>query len=364
MFKRVSNRSAQDLLVIAYAFDPTSMVFSHQYRLICKLSEEFKHVFVLANEVDPTAEKPKNVTTLDLKWKPKKKLRNAFYLYQAFFSVYSKCPNFILFSFMTETHSMALGPLTKLMNIRHVLWYAHVSSPLRFRIAKQFVNRIVTSTLESIPPNLKNSNNQVVAIGQMVDDKTFHFNKLRDYGRKYRWIHVGRIDPSKKIEYLIFLFKRHLEKYPSSTFHIIGKSTIGNRDYEGALKSSFSSEIASGQLIFKGKQTQVQIKDILDESDLFIHAFLGSLDKSLIEATMSGITVITQNKAYLKHFGSLKNSPLIEDNAMDFLQSEIDFWYETNANQLELTAVRRSEVARSSHSMNQWIENLVRELTE
>lgn len=362
MLNRVANQRAESLLIIAYAFDPESMVFSHQFQIISRLSEQFRHVFVLANKVNQKAVKPNNITTFDLKWKQGSPIKNLIHLYGAFFSVIFRSRKIVLFSFMTETHSMAVGPFTRMFQIPHIIWYAHTSSPIRLKIAGKFANRILTSTSDSFPVKLESLKKKVRAIGQMVNPKTFKFNRERDYESKDRWIHVGRIDPSKKIESLILLFQEHLKDFPDATLTLVGKSTPGNESYEEYLRNRYFDEISSGHIIFKGKQSQTQISSLLNQSDLFIHGFQGSLDKALIEATMSGVSVITFNLAYLREFGGLRNNSLVDENDMNFLRREVKLWSSLAGNQVKAIALRRYQIATSLHSLDQWIEKLVCEL--
>jgi glycosyltransferase involved in cell wall biosynthesis len=359
MFRRVSGQGAQDLLVIAYAFDPKSMVFSHQYQVICKLAEKFERIYVIANEVDEGAIKPNNVKIFDLKWKSKKWLRNFWALYESALPIMFRSRKLVIFSFMTETHSMLLGPVTRVLRIKHVLWYAHTSSPFRLKVAAKLVDRILTSTQESIPDHLEN---RTLPIGQMVDFAKFTFYEDRNYAKKNTWIHVGRIDPSKEIEVLITLFIRQLATNPESKFLIVGQATPGNESYESDLRARYVSNIQSGQIVFKGKQSHDQVRELLNQSDLFIHSFRGSLDKSLVEATMSGITVITRNDAYLKAFGGLNGEFEVDNAAQAYLQSQIYCWKNLSDHELLLLAKRRLDIALSSHSINEWIEKLTSEL--
>jgi glycosyltransferase involved in cell wall biosynthesis len=359
MFRRVSGQGAQNLLVIAYAFDPKSMVFSHQYQIICKLAEKFRQVYVIANDVNFRALKPENVKLFDLKWTSSSTFRNFRTLYKFTLPILFRNRNVVLFSFMTETHSMVLAPVTRMLGIKHILWYAHVSSPIRVKVAARLIDRILTSTTESIPANLKK---RALAIGQMVDSNLFEFYGQRNYSKKSRWIHVGRIDPSKEIETLIIFFIGQLNINPYSVFLIVGEATEGNKDYEREIRARFAAEIEAGRIVFKGRQTHDQIKLLLNQSDLFIHCFRGSLDKSLVEATMSGITVITRNDAYLSVFGGLNEELKLELGTQAFIQYEINRWKSASSKDLELLAKKRADIALSNHSLNRWVEKLTAEL--
>jgi glycosyltransferase involved in cell wall biosynthesis len=198
----------------------------------------------------------------------------------------------------------------------------------------------------------------------MVDYSQFEFLENRNYDNRNRWIHVGRIDPSKKIDDLITTFIRQLEEHPESKFLIVGQATPGNESYENALKAKYKSETESGRIVFMGKQSHNQIRELLNHSDLFIHCFQGSLDKSLVEATMSGITVITCNDAYLSEFGGLNRDLRFDLNALEILQKEIDCWRNLSSHELLLLARKRSSHALSRHSLKEWLGKLVVELNK
>lgn len=347
------------MLVIAYAFDPKSMVFSHQYQVICKLAEKFGQVYVIANHVDERASKPENVKLFDLKWTSSNVFGNFLALYKFTLPILFRNRHVVIFSFMTETHSMILAPITRMLGIKHILWYAHVSSPIRVRVAARLIDRILTSTTDSVPASLKE---RAIAIGQMVDSNLFEFYGQRNYSEKSRWIHVGRIDPSKEIETLILFFIGQLAINPHSIFLIVGEATAGNENYEREIRARYSAEIEAGRIVFKGRQTREQIKLLLNQSDLFIHCFRGSLDKSLVEATMSGITVITRNDAYLNVFGGLNNELKFKSDVQAFLEYELDCWRSASSKDLALLSKRRADIALSNHSLNRWVEKLTAEL--
>ena len=85
--------------------------------------------------------------------------------------------------------------------------------------------------------------------------------------------------------------------YPDIELNLIGKPSVGNKsDYLHKL-----SELASlhSFIHISPPVARKNLPDLLNGNDVFIHAFQGSLDKTLIEATLAGLPVITINNEYL-----------------------------------------------------------------
>ena len=99
------------------------------------------------------------------------------------------------------------------------------------------------------------------------------------------------------------------------------------------------------------------IPKTLLEADCFIHAFEGSLDKTLVEATFSGLPVITINNEYRQIFGSWNlnnpgNKSTLEDEAMSL--------FAVPADRLEIEIDRRYKIAVDNHEILGWVDRLVK----
>lgn len=343
------------LLVFAYEFNPESMIFAHQFKVITELSSSFERVVLIVNSSKNDSRLPSNIKIYESNWGQSFLLFSIFRLYLFFFkTVISSKPD-VIFSFMTETQAALISPFSKILGIRHVLWYAHVATPTRLKFAKFFVDRILTST----PDSISFSSRKVIPIGQMIDDADFPWCENRDYSRKENWIHVGRIDPSKNIDFLIETFLAFQLVNRKMTLTLVGLSTPKYIYYENYLKKKYQSAIEVGSVIFLGRKTAKEISKLLQKSDLFFHAFEGSLDKSLIEATFSGVTVITKNESYLREFGPL-SAPFSKNP--NYLYQEIENWLNHNPEYLKDVAEKRRLVASKSHSFANWILKVEYEL--
>lgn len=349
------------LIVFAYAFDPDDMVFSHQYRAILELAKHFKKVIVIANSAKENARLPDNLHVFNIQWREHSVFHNIIRVYFYFISALislKKLSSIVVFSFMTETHASLVGPITKAFNIRHILWYAHTSTPFRLSLARRLVDRILTSTQSSI----KFTDKKTLAIGQMVDERLFPKKNGRDYCKSDKWVHVGRVDPSKNIEMIIEAFLNYRSTHPRAQLVLIGQSTIAFQNYENKIKGKYQHHSENGYLIFAGKRSQSEISLALADSDLFIHAFPGSLDKTLVEATFSGIPIVTANSGFLSEFGSYCREWRKFADVQTLFAKELESWIHSSAVDRERLVESRARIARERHSFEHWLSNLLEQI--
>jgi glycosyltransferase involved in cell wall biosynthesis len=288
------------------------------------------------------------IQIIEVPWMKKKSLSNAKRLIKVTLSLL-KCKKIhTVFYFMTETHALILSPIFWIRRVRQVLWYAHANRPLRLIITRPFMTAIASSTSGSIP--LKGR--KVRLIGQMVDEGLFPLNKY-NFGYRFNLIHVGRFDPSKKIENLIEAFLELKTIFPEAKLTLIGSPTLKTgHQYERYIKERYIREMNSGSLRFLQAVRRDQLSSIYSEMGVFIHAFQGSLDKTLVEATLSGMPVVTLNQEYLNEFGSWG---LKSQNLTDELMS----LYELEESALKSEISRRRQVALSRHTLSQWQKKIV-----
>jgi hypothetical protein len=93
---------------------------------------------------------------------------------------------------------------------------------------------------------------------------------------------------------------------------------------------------------------RADIPNEIEKYSAFVHAYRGSLDKTLVEATLLAIPVITVNPEYIKIFGSWsgEQNPSLLEECQSFLNQ--DKVYIANI------AMRRREIAKRNHSLENW----------
>ena len=339
----------RNLVVFNYAMDVNNPIFSHQEQAVRALSPFFNKVLVFTNSVGSVSQ-PENVKIIDLKWKTRSPFRN---ITRFLVNVVPRLRrNQIIFSHMTEVQSAIIAPLTKLLRIDHHLWYAHKSLSPYLRWNQFWVKSILTSTTGSCPISSK----KVFLIGQAIDTNQFPF-LAKSHRRYSRGVHIGRFDPSKKIEEIVNSIQCIRSKgYPVSITQIGSPSSFEFQEYEEKMRSLYGQPINEKWFTLLPSIPRAQINSALSSFDFFIHAFEGSLDKTLIEATLSGIPVISSNLEYSKDFGSWTGATTL--NLVD------EYLAITTLTDFEISREleRRYAVAASKHSLAQWTDRLVSHL--
>jgi glycosyltransferase involved in cell wall biosynthesis len=252
---------------------------------------------------------------------------------------------------MTEVQSSLLSLFTRAMGIPHFLWYAHASKSVYLRICSVLCTGIVSSTSGSCPV----TGPKVYLIGQAIDSDQFCFSRRASSWSKF--VHVGRFDPSKKIDEIVQTIYEEKSRRDTITFTQIGdpssdKFTNYKRETARRFKDLMDEEI----IHFKHSVPRSELPLILADFAVFIHAFEGSLDKTLIEATMTGMPVITVNSEYRKIFGSWSNKQIVD------LKSELEAFLllTKNANVIEREILQRRAICLKQHSRQNWVDKLTK----
>jgi glycosyltransferase involved in cell wall biosynthesis len=355
------------LLVFAYAFNKSSQVFSHQADIIEKLSEYFDQTVVIAADVGQVErstysnnlKSSEKIVVIEAEINRSSKLQENVETFFKLIRQFHQVGFSSVFYFMTETSAAIFGLYFRIRGVQQVLWYAHAHMPVRLLFASLLMNRICSSTRGSIPIKQQ----KVVLLGQMVDTKLFVYSP-KPMHDKLSLIHYGRFDESKNISLLIRLAKNLEKSRPNTKLTVIGSpSNKEAMNYQKKVLEEFEPELESGlvHLFPACKRSELPFKIV--EHDIFVHAFQGSLDKSLVEATLIGIPTVTLNAEYLSEFGTWSRT-----QPKDFVTPEKFLEYEigqvisldkaTLFNELE----KRCEIARSKHSLDNWIRGITQVL--
>jgi glycosyltransferase involved in cell wall biosynthesis len=259
----------------------------------------------------------------------------------------------VLFSHMTSTHSAFISPITKLLRLKHYLWYAHASKGVFLRVSKLLTNGIITSTSGSCPL----VGEKIFPIGQSIDKNRFEKQQQAHYPIR-NLIHTGRLDPSKNVDLIIEGVESLRVRCPELTLEIVGSpSSDLYKKYSQELISKFSSPLYSSWLKFTPYIPREDLPKLLRGKDGFIHSFQGSLDKTLVEATFSGLPVVTINREYLNIFGSWGPGRNYEDLT---LESEALALFKMTEEDLKREVDRRYSLAVSQHEVTDWVDRLVK----
>ena len=123
-------------------------------------------------------------------------------------------------------------------------------------------------------------------------------------------------------------------------------------EWARSVRSSSREDTNSGWLHFKDAIPRTSFSKEVSENGCFFHAYTGSLDKVLIEATMLRVPVVTQNLQYVSIFGSWSNLVPID------LSAEYRAVRMLSREKLDAELSRRLQVAVAEHSLSRWILKL------
>lgn len=327
--------------------DLDSALLSHQIEVVDLLADRFARVRVITGKVGTELVK-KNVEVIETTWVQGKSIRNLYNLYFKALPIILRGDYDVVFFHMTDVQCAFLSPFIRLRRKNQYLWYAHTYNSIYLRWASKWVNNIITSTKGSCPIKSK----KVLTIGQSINPRVFspisfdelNFDKL---------IHIGRFDKSKKIDHLIHCAKSLRTEFPSIELTIIGSPSDEKvSGWERDVQVQYADSISEGWLFFMRSIPRAEIPNFLRKSGVFIHAYLGSLDKSIIEATMLRVPVVTLNSEYIAEFGSWSNNSTIT------LQEEFRALRALSRQNLDKELERRLDISKIRHSSLNWLDKL------
>ncbi len=332
--------------------DEKSQVFSHQIELVNKLASHFNSVTVLTGHIGH-CRVSNNIKVINFEWVAGKRVSSLLRFLTTFSKTIKKERFSVLFSHMTSTHSAFISPITKFLGLKHYLWYAHTSDGVFLRVSKLLSNGIITSTSGSCPL----VGEKIYPIGQSIDKNKFEKQLQAHYPIK-KLIHIGRLDPSKNVGLIIKSVESLRKRYPELTLEIVGSpSSDFHKQYSQDLISKFSSHLYNSWLKFTPYILREDLPKYLRGKDGFIHSFQGSLDKTLVEATFSGLPVITINREYLNIFGSWRSGDNYEDLS---LESEAWALFKMSEDDIKREIDRKYALAVSQHEITGWVDRLVK----
>jgi glycosyltransferase involved in cell wall biosynthesis len=342
------------LIVLNYSMSSNNLVFSHQKEVVSALSQFFETVEVFTTEIDSES-LPRNVRVSLLQWKANSPFHNVTTIIKVLYPVLIRNRTSVLFAHMTDVHAAILAPLTWILHMRHILWYAHANNSKYLVWASFFVSRIVSSTPGSC--NLGLNKRKVLFINQGINSKNFPYYD-RSPKKLRKVLYYGRLDPSKNIHIFPDLTSELNRFSDTYSIDVFGRPTnLESEQYLFDVMLSNKTKSQKASITFHDPIPRALIPDISKKYDIFLNLFSGSLDKTLIETTLMGMPVITWNREYCSQFGTWSKSSVSE--TLDFIIMEFEFVNSLKETELRKEIHRRLDLAMRNHSFDGWIHRLV-----
>jgi glycosyltransferase involved in cell wall biosynthesis len=345
----MQNKISKSLLIVNHCMDISHPALAHQSEVALALANNFNKVFILTGEINGVSI-PSNVQIYS--YKPKYNLLPIMIIKFSVLFLYLITTRKIdiVFSHMSSRHSALMGPILKASMKKHVLWYAHKSKPFTLIVSYFFINQLVTSTKGSCPIE----GSKVLYIGQSIDESNFDMKDISN-SKLENFVHIGRFDPSKDIDLIISEFLKLRRVYSDIKLTIIGNpSDTESLEYKNSLEEKYFEYLHHGVITFQPSVKRTDVGKVLTDFDVFLHAFRGSLDKTLLEATLVGLPVITLNLEYTNNFGTwctnVNNPNILLDELLCLKKMPVE-------NRNERIQQRRA-LALKEHTLSKWIEKL------
>lgn len=329
------------IVVLNYCMDSSHPSLGHQISVVNKLAENFAFVEVLTTTYSGE-QTPSNVNIKVVPWESKRPIYNGFNLFRTFLKIcLNSKPDFV-FSHMAPLNSLVIAPITRALKIPHSLWYAHAHKPTLLRLAVASVNTVISSTKGSFPFETS----KLILIGQGVDATLF--TKQDDRAKStYDFIYAGRMNSSKNVKQIVTTLEELKSSFPEITLTLVGNGS-----------ASFLTESNSDWLIAKESVARENLPFEMSQHGVFIHAFIGSLDKVLVEAAMLKMPIISTNPEFLREFVTFAPS-----NSQDDLESQIRNFYSQDAKQITQLVQFNYDNSITNHELSGWINRLTKAIT-
>ena len=339
------------LLILTYEMDELSQVFSHQIGIVNELSKSFDKVTVLTGKIGSYKVSP-NVRVFSSNWQNGKRLPSAIKFIFVFLRLLISNRFSVVFSHMTSVQAALISPITRILRIKHLLWYTHTSDNFALRVCNLFTNGILTATAGSCPL----SSSKVHVIGHSIDTRLFKRKSSPNFPIS-SFVHVGRFDPSKNIRLIIETLQNLRVTKNDVSFTNVGlPSGEANTNYYQNIISEFDRDKSSSWVKFEGSVPRQTLPNLLNNFDCFIHAFNGSLDKAVLEATFVCLPVVTINPEYKKIFGSWDKNNRVNEYT---LFEELNFLLNLTKEELNTELDRRYQIAQKDYELEGWARRVI-----
>lgn len=204
-----------------------------------------------------------------------------------------------VFFHMIPEFVLAASPFLLLRRRPSALWYVHKSVTPALRVAERMVDYVFTaSELSFRMPSKK-----VIITGHAIDADFFAPDSARRIARaeNFRLLTVGRISPIKDVAAVILAgaVLKNVWDYPWTLSVVGGPLARRDEEYLLRLKALVREKNLSDRIFFLGPRPYTAIPAIYRNHDLFVSlSGTGSMDKSVLEAMCSGLTVVCANEAF------------------------------------------------------------------
>lgn len=322
------------------------------HRWIEEFSRHCDQVTVIANEVRAHTAIPKVKIYSLGKERSRGRLRR-FWNYWELFSYHYAHSDAVFFHMIPE---FVVASFLFLRSLRKTsaLWYVHKSTPGSLKLAEHMVDYVFTAS----PLSFRLPSKKVIYTGHAIDTSMFH---PQSSGSRplaaLRLLALGRISPVKDYETIIRACKILQETWDQSwTLSIVGGPLLPrDQEYLRLLKKAVHDFGLERYVFFHGSRPYTETPAVYHDHDVFLSmSGTGSIDKVVLEAMASGLSVITANEAFERLLGP---TYFLERRSPEFLAERIKVLAKENRPNLNLR-----KLVEEGHSLEKTISQITQYL--
>lgn len=232
------------------------------------------------------------------------------------------------------------GWLWRLLGKRTVLWYTHYKPNWTLRLAAYFSDDVVTAVPES------NSLRDALCIGHHIDVGRFQPNPGRVWQDMPRVLIFGRVSPVKRVPWMVETLRTYIEQ---GQIHLQIRGKASDAATRDALRSCLP-ESASWQ---DADLAPSMAGRLYQETDIFINATPGSMDKALLEAAASGCIVLAATRGFLR--GLPDDLHWLQFDGAQGLQAALDRVLKLSPAERRLMGLRLRNWVAEHHAMERHV---------
>ncbi len=319
------------LLIITQKIDRNDDILGFFHGWVEEFAKHTKKIIMISQLVGKY-NLPSNVEVFSMgKEKGYSKIRQLFHFYRLLFKNLPKID--AVFVHMIPLWVVLGLPVFRIYRKKAYLWYVHKSVDLMLRLAEKIVTKIFTASPESCRLLQRR---KIEIVGHGIDIEKFKKADLETEFQlgnsvsKFRIITAGRIAPVKNYEVLI----EAAEILKNETFNfeirIAGAPALEeDQIYFKKLKDIIEEKKLEDKINFAGSIPYKNIAEFYQNGNLFVNfSDTGSIDKAVLEAMVSGLSVLTSNEAFknilpVKYFTS-KNPAEIAEKILFLSKADFD----------------------------------------
>lgn len=219
---------------------------------------------------------------------------------------------YYVFHHMSPRTAVFPGILFKIFGIPQALWYSHHAKPVSLRVAVHIVNQIFSSEKKSFPI----VSNRTYFVGHGIPLSRFTKVNLVEE-RLNEILCVGRISSVKNLDILLREVSLLQNKIPIT---LLGPNT--DRNYADKLKSDASN--LGVTLVIHGPVNYEQVHSVMRKYKYLYTGTQNSVDKSALEAAISGCLVLTTYEGVQELSGMTRVWDALRTKIPDTIHKQIE----------------------------------------